>query len=1363
MLFKRQLCLIVVTFNIIICALSLPFIFSSKANALTINGSSQTPVGQSQTLSVSGGSGDYTWTIVGGAGSFPGGTTTTTGVSVTFNAPSSNQGCSGNTSVAVTDSTGQYAVTTIASNAYNGGTAYYINQYCQLPVHLCTGANPYMGGTPTGCGNVVDTPANGSYCAGCTAARFKCDDRYSTWSGNGDTPDWYTWITGDGGTCNNYPFDWVAGCFAEKCEKTQTIVDVRTPTMIAYGCCPSGSLSGNDGTNSKGDPPCQNIPANSTANLKSGNLYHDQEVGKLTLSYNSIDTYDGPLGKKWTHNYDLKLTAVTGNATLILKTEDGNVIYFHLSGSVYYPDAISGDTSQIVKNANNTYTRTLKNGTIQQYNTAGLLTSITDRNSNTTTLTYSGGNLASITDQNNRTTTITTTSGKITAITDPLNRTYSLTYTNGLLTVITDPLSNTWHYTYDTAGRMLTKVDPLNNTITYTYDSSGRLLTSTDPENKKRTMNYTYTASGTTTFTEKDGGIWTYTYDPAFTVRTSQTDPLGNVTRYAYDLKRNMTKITYPDNTTKTYTYDANSNMTSETDQLNHTTNYTYNSLNLVTSKTDPRGNTTSYTYSTSGNLLTITDPANGVTSFQYDTKGNPTSITDPRGKITTLAYDTQNNLTSMTNPLGQVTSFTYDAVGNMLTITDPLNNVTTYTYNNLNQMTQATDPRSNNTQYQYNYKGNITRITDAGSNQTNYAYNYRGQATQITDALNNITQMTYGPSGCTGCGGAEKLAALTDALNHATTYTYDTAGRLVTETDPLTRNTTYAYNSRSLLTSKTKPDSRAITYVYDATGRILEKDYPDSTVTTYSYDANGNMLTAANQNISYTFTYDVNNRLTGVTDSFSRSVTYQYDAAGNRTSMTTPDGLTTTYTYNDANRLTGISNFAGSFTFTYDNAGRRIQLANPNGTTAAYSYDANGNLTLIRHTDSGNNVISENSYTYNSINNRITKNTTTYTYDTISRLTNTTGEDYTYDGVGNRLTGPNTTDTMSYNAGNEQQNINATQFTYDANGNRIQKTEGGVTTTYTFDDENRLIQITKGTDTIIYAYDPFGRRIAKTVNGTMTRYVYDGNTIVAEYNNLGNVAARYAHSLNIDEPLAVQQGSATSFYHANGLGSIVALTNAAGSVVQTYSYDSFGNITQSGSITQPFTYTAREYDSETGLYFYRARYYDPKAGRFITKDTISFAGGDVNLYNYVQNNPVNFKDPLGLWRMPDYFSANINVAIPNPVTGTIVGWSGTASIDRYGNWYWSPLGGGVGKSATFVSGSATANWMNQPCKPSEKQLNNFLTGHGFNVTGGYWGGASESWSPGNGSATGLGFVTPQAGGSYNYSFQGPGNTGLNW
>lgn len=159
---------------------------------------------------------------------------------------------------------------------------------------------------------------------------------------------------------------------------------------------------------------------------------------------------------------------------------------------------------------------------------------------------------------------------------------------------------------------------------------------------------------------------------------------------------------------------------------------------------------------------------------------------------------------------------------------------------------------------------------------------------------------------------------------------------------------------------------------------------------------------------------------------------------------------------------------------------------------------------------------------------------------------------------------------------------------------------------------------------------------------------------------------------------------------------------------------------------------------------------------------------GGIDFYAYTEGDPVNYRDPLGLWRWPDFIQGNVNIAIPNPWTGTLVGWSGTASIDRYGNWYWSPLGGGVGKSMTVVSGSLTANWLDRGCTPTPDQLDNFLTSHGFNGTAGFWGGLSQSYTPGAGWASGLGFVSPQAGASYNYSFRagklgplsGPGGAG---
>ena len=151
-----------------------------------------------------------------------------------------------------------------------------------------------------------------------------------------------------------------------------------------------------------------------------------------------------------------------------------------------------------------------------------------------------------------------------------------------------------------------------------------------------------------------------------------------------------------------------------------------------------------------------------------------------------------------------------------------------------------------------------------------------------------------------------------------------------------------------------------------------------------------------------------------------------------------------------------------------------------------------------------------------------------------------------------------------------------------------------------------------------------------------------------------------------------------------------------------------------------------------------------------------------MNTYAYVGGNPVSHIDPYGLWRFPDYASVNVNIALPNPWTATLVGWSGSISVDRYGDWYWSPIGAGVGKSATIFSASATINWLDQCIKPTQRKLDDFLSANGFNATIGFFGGVSQSYTPGTGMATGVGVVTPQAGASYNYSFKG-GNLGFSW
>jgi RHS repeat-associated protein len=203
---------------------------------------------------------------------------------------------------------------------------------------------------------------------------------------------------------------------------------------------------------------------------------------------------------------------------------------------------------------------------------------------------------------------------------------------------------------------------------------------------------------------------------------------------------------------------------------------------------------------------------------------------------------------------------------------------------------------------------------------------------------------------------------------------------------------------------------------------------------------------------------------------------------------------------------------------------------------------------------------------------------------------------------------------------------------TYDANGNTTSKTDSTGTTNYTWDYDDRLTSATLpgSGGTVSYRYDPFGRRIYKSSSAGTSMFAYDADNLIEETNSTGGAVARYSQGLNIDEPLAELRSATTSYYQADGLGSITTLSNAAGAVAANYSYDSFGNITAaSGSIANNFRYTGREWDSETSFYYYRARYYDPASGRFLSEDPIGFNGG-VNFFSYTANSPLNLTDPSG-------------------------------------------------------------------------------------------------------------------------------------
>jgi RHS repeat-associated protein len=259
---------------------------------------------------------------------------------------------------------------------------------------------------------------------------------------------------------------------------------------------------------------------------------------------------------------------------------------------------------------------------------------------------------------------------------------------------------------------------------------------------------------------------------------------------------------------------------------------------------------------------------------------------------------------------------------------------------------------------------------------------------------------------------------------------------------------------------------------------------------------------------------------------------------------------------------------------------------------------------------------------------------------------------------VGNRLSSLGV-GSYTVNNSNELTATPTTSLTYDNNGNTISKTDSTGATTYAWDYENRLTSVTlPGTvGTVTFKYDPFGRRIYKSSSQGASVYAYDGSNQIEEVNSSGVAVARYSQGLGIDQPLAELRSGTTDYYEADGLGSVTSLTSTAGSLAQTYTLDSYGKQTTSaGSITNQFRYTAREFDPETNLYYYRARYYDVVTGRFLNEDPIGFSDG-IDLYSYVSNAPTNLRDATGNDGGVVVVGAGV-VAVTTTITVTSIGGS---------------------------------------------------------------------------------------------------------
>ena len=951
------------------------------------------------------------------------------------------------------------------------------------------------------------------------------------------------------------------------------------------------------------------------------------------------------------------------------------------------------------------------------------------------TLTYDAtGRLDYVTDPKGNVYDLVYTDSRLTEVIYPLPS-YSLQVpqTDGNLVTIDypegTPSNPRWTYTYYGDGLLETKTDLSGLSTTYNY-LDGKIDTAvlnTDYGDKYKQI--TYGAITDTTFeitkTELDGSESTNIYSkPDLKLREKRDAENGLI---SYDHGPDWDSVTYPDRRHKTITrYDAKRNVAAveeyENDILRYTTSYTYNTFGQISTTTTPleeaydQNNvavleaTIVYRYNDDGRPTYIKDSLGNETNIHYEIIGSERheTTTDPLGRITLMVYDEQDRLISIDAPssvdgVNAETYYTYGVYGNMSTMIDAMGRVTRFKYDSLDRMVQTIASNDERTTYVYNPDGSIESAIDAKGNKTSYTYTIMGQQKEVIDAMNNSTFMSY------SSGGGDKLASLTDANGKATSYTYDNLGRLLTESDVTGLQKSFAYDPNRYESTKTDAKGNKLSYVNDFMGRLVEKKFNDETVETYNYYINGWLKSAAKDGLTYTYTYFANGRVRDVTDSNNKKLSYKYDVVGNKTEIKISDGVNPDrvfgYEYTSANQLDIITAGPGIFDYDYRRDGSRDKLTFPNGVFTNYSYDASGRMVFMN--TSG---VLSNTYTYDKVGNRLSNvsesKAVTYTYDDLYRLrfashTSVEGaqfENYTYDAIGNRQAHDNGL-INNYYPGFDPvltNNTTAGDFTYyDVAGESYQTPFSDVADSmeYGYDYEERLVRVKRvfgiSSTVVEYKYDFFGRRIGRTVtvDGSVTanmEYLYDNEDIVAVYEN-GSLVKEFVHGPGIDEPLAVKSGGSWYYYHADGLGSVLTLSDSNGQKVGTsFGYDSFGNLVK-GTLDETYTYTGREWDKDAGLYYYRARFYDPEIGRFISKDPIGFDGGDVNLYSYVGQNGITRTDPSGLFSFVDHYYTGGGRTIDLANVGLLSAFQNSGSVTTAVGMFHLGLGGKAKEKASSL------------------------------------------------------------------------------
>jgi len=679
----------------------------------------------------------------------------------------------------------------------------------------------------------------------------------------------------------------------------------------------------------------------------------------------------------------------------------------------------------------------------------------------------------------------------------------------------------------------------------------------------------------------------------------------------------------------KSFTYDIASRITSAKTPDSAKTTYDYDKLNELVGKnysSDSTQNST-FGYDSAGNRIQMTD-ASGKSKYSYDKMGRVTSVTNGDKKTVKYAYNNADLISSITYPDGSKADYGYDKDSNLITVTTK-DGTTTYGYDATGRLTSVTRPNGTVTHFTYDLNSNIVALVNDDKRKkllSGFAYTYDERnyiATEVATASNG--DKTYRSFTYDGAGQLSEMTESAPDHNYDYTYRYDGRGNKIKEVRAGTGGTSIS------------------TYTYDSANRLLKEDNNKDGVTTYSYDSAGNLIAKKGATADFTYEYSVESRLKAVRTGGALLMALSYDGDGNRTfevdRKVVPFGISQSGL---SQQNVSTSTDAGSTDNTTSvDSGNHLTSTETSGTTGNSETTATATLATKNYTTKQYADPSKTVFWYgfgqgilqlgSSLNQALTVDLSTWFSDAWNSVTG----QYQLIMRSDNADAYSAKDVAAMKAAglSDDEIYDVTHPVILPSNQDSSQQSGGTNAAGSTDGATGQSTGTNNLPVTIPSFPGEDNRI----DYELTYYVNDTNTqnvqVLSEYGATNTLTSNFTYGaagrISMQTP-----GKSSSYYLPDGRGSVSDLTDSTGKVLTHYTYDPSGQVI-SGALPQTtdLGYNSEEYDSTTGLQYLRARFYDPQMSHFGVQDTVL---GDIsnpaslNLYNYAQSNPVNYSDPSG-------------------------------------------------------------------------------------------------------------------------------------